>query len=117
MKTPCGIMDQFVSALACKGCTLLVDCRSNEHEAVPLSDDSVVFVVANSGVKHKHAEGAYGDRVRECQDAVRAVRSTGGGVPLFRRLSWLKSWFCGVDGGGGKNPQFAVGAPRLAWRV
>lgn len=27
MNVPCGIMDQFVSALAVAGSTLLVDCR------------------------------------------------------------------------------------------
>lgn len=74
MNTPCGIMDQFVSSLAREASTLLVDCRSNTFEAVPLDDNGVVFVVANSGIKHEHAEGAYGERVRQCQEAVEVVR-------------------------------------------
>lgn len=66
-------MDQFVSSLAQAGSTLLIDCRSKEFETVPLTDDGVLIVVANSGVKHKHAEGAYGKRVEECRQAVKAV--------------------------------------------
>lgn len=73
MNVPCGIMDQFVSSLAKKDCTLLVDCRSNAYETVPLDDDGVVFVVANTGVRHKHVGGEYAARVQQCKDAVEAV--------------------------------------------
>ena len=73
MGVGCGIMDQFVSSLATKGCALLVDCRSNAFETVPLDDDSVVFVVTNSGVKHCNADGWYTERVEQCQAAVQAV--------------------------------------------
>ena len=73
MNVPCGIMDQFVSSLAREGSTLLVDCRDNSSETVPLDDDGVVFVVANSGVRHRNASGAYGERVQQCRDAVEAV--------------------------------------------
>lgn len=74
MNTPCGIMDQFVSALAQQSSTLLVDCRSNAFESVPLDDPEMVFVVANSGVRHKNSDGAYAERVRQCREAVEAVR-------------------------------------------
>ncbi|CAN0486662.1 unnamed protein product, partial [Scytosiphon promiscuus] len=70
---PCGIMDQFVSALAVANSTLLVDCRTNAFETVPLDDPDVVFVVANSGIRHRNASGAYGERVQQCKDAVAAV--------------------------------------------
>lgn len=73
MNVPCGIMDQFVSALASEGSTLLVDCRSHAYETVPLDDAGVVFVVANSGVKHRNSSGAYAERVKQCGDAVKAV--------------------------------------------
>lgn len=73
MNVPCGIMDQFVSALAREGSTLLVDCRSHAFETVPLDDAGVVFVVANSGVKHRNSSGAYAERVKQCRDAAEAV--------------------------------------------
>ena len=50
-------------------------CRDNSFEIVPLDDAGVVFVVANSGVRHRNASGAYGERVQQCRDAVEAVSS------------------------------------------
>lgn len=67
-------MDQFVSALASEGSALLVDCRSNAYEKVPLDDHGVVLVVADSGVKHCNADGSYSERVKQCEMAVQAVR-------------------------------------------
>lgn len=40
---------------------------------MPLDDPGVVFVVANSGIRHRNASGAYGERVQQCKDAVAAV--------------------------------------------
>lgn len=40
---------------------------------MPLDDPDVVFVVANSGIRHRNASGAYGERVQQCKDAVEAV--------------------------------------------
>ena len=42
MDVDCVITDPLVSWLAPKGCVLLVDCRSNAFEIVPLDDDNVV---------------------------------------------------------------------------
>lgn len=73
MGVKCGIMDQFVSSLASEGTALLVDCRSNAYERVPLDDHAVVLVVADSGVKHCNADGSYSERVKQCEMAVQAV--------------------------------------------
>ena len=45
------------SVCFCKnqGHAMLLDCRSEEPAAVPLSDSSLVIVVTNSNVKHKLA--------------------------------------------------------------
>ncbi len=40
---------------------------------MPLDDPDVVFVVTNSGIRHRNASGAYGERVQQCKDAVAAV--------------------------------------------
>ena len=56
-----GIMDQFVSVYGRADHALLLDCRSLEHEDLPLPR-SVSVVICNSMVKHNVAHGEYGDR-------------------------------------------------------
>ncbi|CBJ31145.1 conserved unknown protein [Ectocarpus siliculosus] len=91
MGIPCGIMDQFVSALAVAGTTLLVDCRTNAFETVPLDDSGVVFVVTNTGIRHRNASGAYGERVQQCKDAVEAIKKRHPEVEQLRdaSLAWV----------------------------
>ncbi|CAM9526735.1 unnamed protein product, partial [Choristocarpus tenellus] len=92
LKCPCGIMDQFASVLARQGCTLLVDCASNKYETVPLDDPGVVVVVANSGVTHKHSDGAYGERVAQCAEAVQMIQKQHPEVKQLRdaRQEWVE---------------------------
>nr|XP_057917721.1 galactokinase [Doryrhamphus excisus] len=66
---PCGIMDQFVSALGTEGHALLIDCRSLEAIPVPLADPQVVILITNSNVKHSLASSEYTVRRRQCEDA------------------------------------------------
>jgi galactokinase len=77
--TPCGIMDQYISALGQEGNLLLIDCRSNEASLVPFggggsgsgeSTESPVVLVTNSNVKHTLSGSEYPDRVRQCLEAV-----------------------------------------------
>jgi hypothetical protein len=44
---PCGIMDQFSSALGAEGKLLRIDCRSETAELVPMDDPSVAVLVIN----------------------------------------------------------------------
>lgn len=66
---PCGIMDQFVSVLGREGHALLIDCRSLEATAVPLSDPSLVILVTNSNVKHSLTGSEYPTRRKQCEQA------------------------------------------------
>ena len=50
---PCGIMDQFISALGREGHLLLLDCRTRKTQLVPMSDPSVALLVINTNVKHE----------------------------------------------------------------
>ena len=63
---PCGIMVQFISAMATKGCALKIDCRSSEEENVPIDggegEDSVAFFITNSNVKHELTGSEYPTR-------------------------------------------------------
>jgi len=63
----CGIMDQFISALAVKDCAMLLDCRSEEPKMIPMSDDSVSVLITNSNVKHELTGSEYPERRRYCE--------------------------------------------------
>jgi galactokinase len=76
---PCGIMDQFASALGREGQLLLLDCRSQQIEHVPMSDPSVSVLIANSGVHRELAAGEFARRRARCEEAARAL-----GVELLR---------------------------------
>lgn len=73
---PSGIMDQFASALGKSDHALFLDCRDLTCQYVPL-DPKVKIVVCNSGVKRALAQSEYEVRVRQCQEALAGLRSTG----------------------------------------
>ncbi len=71
---PCGIMDQFVSAMGKKGNLLLIDCRKNEGTLIPFTGPQCpVLVVTNSNVHHKLTGSEFPDRVRQCKEATRVL--------------------------------------------
>jgi galactokinase len=70
---PCGIMDQFISALGREGHLLLLDCRTRKTELVPMSDPAVELLVVNTNVKHELGSGEYARRRAECETAARIL--------------------------------------------
>jgi len=72
---PCGIMDQFISALGRQDHALFLDCRNLSYRHVPLRDD-VKVVVCNSGVKRALAQSEYEVRLNQCRQAVAQIAST-----------------------------------------
>ena len=68
---PCGIMDQFISALGREGHLLLLDCRTRKTEIVPLQDPSVALLIINTNVKHELSGGEYAERRAQCEEATR----------------------------------------------
>ena len=68
---PCGIMDQFISALGREGNLLLLNCRTRQTELVPMSDPSVALLVINTNVKHELSGGEYAERRAQCEEAAR----------------------------------------------
>src|SRR3984957_9465482 len=66
---PCGIMDQFISALGREGHLLLLDCRTRKTELVPMDDPSVEWLIVNTNVKHELGSGEYAKRRAECEVA------------------------------------------------
>jgi galactokinase len=80
---PCGIMDQFISALGRQDHALFLDCRDLTYRHVPLRD-SVKIVVCNSGVKRAVAQSEYEVRLKQCRQAVAQIASTGLAVKTLR---------------------------------
>ncbi|MEI9961808.1 MAG: galactokinase [Limisphaerales bacterium] len=76
---PCGIMDQFISAMGRENHLLLIDCRSRETQLVPMNDSSVGLLVVNTNVKHELGSGEYAKRRAECETAAKII-----GVPSLR---------------------------------
>jgi galactokinase len=79
---PCGIMDQFSSALGAEGKLLLIDCRSETAELVPMDDPSVAVLVVNSNVKHELTGSEYPQRRAQCEQAAKLLD-----VPALRDIS------------------------------
>jgi galactokinase len=80
----CGIMDQFVTALARAGHALLLDCRSKAVEHVPLPfEGRAAVVLCDTGVKHALSDSPYNRRRAECEEAVRLM---GAQFPHVRSL-------------------------------
>jgi galactokinase len=79
---PCGIMDQFSSALGAEGKLLLIDCRSETAELVPMDDPSVAVLVVNSNVKHELTGSEYPERRAQCEEAAKRL-----GVAALRDVS------------------------------
>ena len=77
----CGIMDQFISALAKAHQALLIDCRSLAYRAVPIPSGAAI-VIANSHVKRGLVDSEYNTRRRECEAAAAHF-----GVPALRDVA------------------------------
>ncbi|MFL6253522.1 MAG: galactokinase [Pyrinomonadaceae bacterium] len=85
--TLCGIMDQFVAALARERHALLIDCRSLEFEPVPLDTAAAAFVVADTRVKHELSSSEYNVRRAECARGVELLREHLPGITQLRDVS------------------------------
>ena len=83
---PCGIMDQFISLFGVAGSAVRIDCRTLDHQTVRLPA-GVAVVAVNSMVKHDLGGSAYRDRVRECRQAVDAIRAETPDVASLRDVN------------------------------
>jgi galactokinase len=68
---PTGIMDQAAALLCEAGRALLLDCRSGATEQVPFDPAAagLMLLIIDTGVRHAHVDGRYGDRRRSCEQA------------------------------------------------
>ena len=82
---PCGIMDQFVSVNGKKNHLLLLDCNSQQAEAVPFTSDEYSILIINSNVKHSLTSGEYSKRRAECEIAAEILN-----VDTLRQASMVQ---------------------------
>lgn len=77
---PCGIMDPWACLLSRAGQVLLLDCRRERAEYAAWPGDRARILVVDSRSPHRLTSSVYADRVRECADALRAIRSAVPGI-------------------------------------
>jgi galactokinase len=82
----CGIMDQFVSVHGERGHALYLDCRTLEHQLLPIPAD-VQLVICNTMIHHNHAAGEYNLRRAECEAATRFFASKLSDVKALRDVT------------------------------
>ena len=78
----CGVMDQFVASLGREDNALFIDCRTNDHENIPLPPDHAVVIV-NTMIKRELATSAYNKRRRQCEEGVGLLKRS---IPDIRAL-------------------------------
>ena len=83
---PTGIMDQSASLLCRAGHALLLDCRTLETSQVPFDPGAAgaSLLLINTRARHELADGEYGQRRAECEEAARRL-----GIRSLRDLTDL----------------------------
>lgn len=85
--TNSGIMDQFISMFGKKDHALLIDCRSNTAEEVPMNMTDIALVICDSRIKHNLASSEYNTRRKECEEAVRYIQQEMPNVKSLRDVT------------------------------
>lgn len=84
----CGIMDPYASIFGEKGHALFLDCRSNNHQSIPLALTDHQLLLVNTKVKHSLADTAYNDRRAACEDSVRILKEDYVGIKTLRDIEF-----------------------------
>jgi galactokinase len=82
---PCGVMDQFASALSRANHALFLDCRDLSFRHVPLRA-GVSIVVCNTGVRRELTQSEYEVRLKQCRQALAQLGTTGLAVRSLREV-------------------------------
>ncbi|MGI9457283.1 MAG: galactokinase [Aeoliella sp.] len=86
---PCGIMDQFSSALCKVDHLMQLDCRSLETKQVPFTDPDVTVLLVNTNVQRELASSAYPIRRGQCETAAKQLGVTALRDATMRKLDNL----------------------------
>jgi galactokinase len=83
----CGIMDMYASLFGEKKSALLLDCRTETHETLPISLKDFSFVLIDTKVKHALASTGYNDRRASCEQGVKILHKKNAAVNSLRDVS------------------------------
>ena len=82
----CGIMDQTISLLGQENQALFLDCRSLEHEHIPLNLATHSIAICNTKVKRELAASEYNKRRAECERGVAILKQSLPGISSLRDI-------------------------------
>jgi galactokinase len=85
--TKCGIMDMYASLLSQEGSVMLLDCRSNQHQYLPVHFDDYEFLLIDTKVKHSLNTSGYNDRREACEEGVRILKKENPAINSLRDVS------------------------------
>lgn len=83
----CGIMDPYASAFGAKEKALLLDCRTNTHQEIPVQLGDFSLMLVNTKVKHTLADTAYNKRREACEESVRILQGEFPDIKTLRDIS------------------------------
>ncbi len=100
---PCGVMDQFISAMGKEKSVLLIDCRTLEAKPIEFASGAKtpVVIITNSNVTHSLGmliyfelfyrldSSQYSQRVKQCKSAVVALQHFYEGRKSTKYLSYI----------------------------
>ncbi|MHA2091939.1 MAG: galactokinase, partial [Candidatus Kariarchaeaceae archaeon] len=75
----CGIMDQFIIRMGKKDTALLINCSTEEFQAVNVPENWSLLLL-DTGVPRTLSHTPYNARIEECQSALRTIRNLWGEV-------------------------------------
>lgn len=81
----CGIMDQFANMMGKSNQVILLDCKSMQHQYLPIRLHGNKIVLINTKVHHSLASGEYNIRRKRCETGL-AVLKVKFGVQSFREV-------------------------------
>ncbi|MCX8490475.1 MAG: galactokinase [Cyclobacteriaceae bacterium] len=83
----CGLMDQYASLFGEKNAALLLDCREQKHEVIPVHLTNHSLFLIDTRVKHSLASSAYNERREACEEGVKIIHQKNNSVLSLRDVS------------------------------
>src|SRR6267154_2323543 len=83
-----GIMDMYASLFSKKNSVMLLDCRSYQHEHLPVPFDDHEILLIDTKVKHQLVSSEYNNRREACEEGVKAIQRQFNNATALRDVSF-----------------------------
>jgi len=83
----CGVMDPFANLFGKEGHFIKLDCRTMQHEYIPVRLKETRLLLLDTGVRHTLGDSEYNQRVTQCAAVVRHVRQGNDSAKSLRDVS------------------------------